>query len=172
MDVVRCAYPLGGAGTALRAPGAAMGERPRAHLGRQTRSHLGSSGEVKANVEPASSILFSLLPGDFRPHRRGGAKACGSIPLATSTYLAHAVPMTGILQAWRHVGSVWRAQDTEGAVLGVKPNKPNATDYQQPLTAQEAPGKPPTNTMGTRRDSHRKSLIQLLIWNYRYEVLP
>lgn len=68
--------------------------------------------------------------------------------------------MTGTLQARQHVGSVWRAQDTEGAVVGVKPNKPNATDYQQPPTAQEAPRKPPTNTVGTRRDSHRKSLTQ------------
>lgn len=128
-------------------------------LGRQTQCHLGSGGEVKANTAPASSILFSLLPGDFRaPQTR--CQGPWRHALATSTYLAHVVPMTGILQARQHVGSVWRAQDTEGAVVGVKPNKPNATDYQQPLTAQEAPRKPPTNTVGTRRDSHRKSLTQ------------
>lgn len=42
---------------------------------------------------------------------------------------------------------------------GEKPNKPNATDYQQPLTAQEAPGNL-QQTVGTRRDSHRKTLTQ------------
>lgn len=56
--------------------------------------------------------------------------------------------MTGILQARQHVDPAWRAQDTEGAVVGEKPNKPNATDYQQPLTAQEAPRKPPTTPWG------------------------
>lgn len=42
----------------------------------------------------------------------------------------------------------------------MKPNKTNATDYQQPPSAQEAPRKLPTTTVGTHRDSHRNSLTQ------------
>lgn len=131
-----------------------------AHLGRQTQGHLGSSREAKANKGPAQ--LYPVLPPPrrFQAPQKRRCQGLWSHALATSTYLAHAVPTTGILQARQCVGPVWRAQDTEGVVLGVKPNKPNATDYQQPLTAQEAPRKPPTNTVGTRGDSHRKSLTQ------------
>lgn len=147
----------------------------RAATGTSGETDPKSPGEQRGGEgQRGTSQLYPVFPPPrrFQAPQKRRCQGLWKHPLATSTYLAHAVPMTGILQAWRHVGSVWRAQDTEGAVLGVKPNKPNATDYQQPLTAQEAPGKPPTNTMGTRRDSHRKSLIQLLIWNYRYEVLP
>lgn len=44
-------------------------------------------------------------------------------------------------------GFTRKAQGTGGTGTGVKPNKPNATDQQQPLTTQEAHGgSSPTNT--------------------------
>lgn len=136
------------------APGAAVGTAGGTDL-----SHLGSRREVK----PARDCQLCPISPPARRFQAPQKRRCQGPwrhALATSTYLARAVPTTGILQARQHVGSVRRAQDAEGAVVGVKPNKPNATDYQQPPTAREAPRKPPTNTVGTRRDRHRKSLTQ------------
>lgn len=121
------------------------------------------SGEAKASVGPASSEgAASPFPSpkeifreeeDFLLKRR-----CPDLwaqALTTSVHPARAVPAAG-----RSPGSaVWRAQGTGGAGAGVKPNKPKATDYQQPLTTQEAHGgSSPTNTAGKLSDSQRKKV--------------
>lgn len=52
-----------------------------------------------------------------------------------------------LLRALRCVGSSGELRELVGTGTGVKPNKPNATDQQQPLTTQEAHGgSSPTNT--------------------------
>lgn len=69
----------------------------------------GEQGEVKATQD-------QLHPTSPSPRRCQKSRCQGPWrhALASSTYLARAVPSRGILQAGQQVASVWRAQDTQG----------------------------------------------------------
>lgn len=147
-----------------QAPGAALGEWPVGRSGETDPVSPEGSREVKANVGPASSkVAASRFPSPKEIFRAPLKRRCPDLrmhALTTGVHLARAVPTSGLSPGSAvHAFGLESSGNRWGQGQGVKPNKPKATDYQQPLTTQEARGgSSPTNTTGKLSDSQRKKV--------------
>lgn len=118
----------------------------RADVGRETPCRLRAAGRRRPTRDrpaPKAPCPVFRPPRRFLgPHCRGGAQPCGRTPSPPASTRHVPCPWRDLIQGLRVQIQAEELRKPVGAGVGVKPNKPKATDYQRPLTTEEAPGDP------------------------------